>query len=110
MSKKEKLLKAIEEMLEGNVDTTIAICENLSKKTETFSLGYDVVEKFSPSWKYYSGCEFFPVSGEEVWYDNYRKDSHWMGEQRELRISLLEHMKSEILKLTDEEVEEMFEQ
>lgn len=29
------------------------------------------------------------------------------GEQRELRFSLLEHLKSELLKRTDEEVEEL---
>ena len=111
MSKKDLLLNAIEDMLNGNIDKTNAICENLDVKLGGSLLnGYDIVKILSPSWKHFSGEPSYPVSGETTWdtinFDN--PELWWTGEQLELRMSLLEHIKSELLKLTDEEVEDIF--
>lgn len=108
MSKKEKFLKAIEEMLGGNIDIDHAICENLDDKTEITFLGYKLVEKLSKSWSKFSGDCNYPVGDRNEYTRHFYGGTLWTGEQRELRMSLLEHMKSEILKLTDEEVKEMF--
>ena len=111
MSKKDLLLNAIEEMLNGNIDKTNAICENLDVKLGGSLLnGYDIVKILSPSWKHFSGEPSYPVSGETTWdtinFDN--PELWWTGEQLELRMSLLEHIKSEVIKLSNEEFEEMF--
>ena len=110
MNKKDLLLNTIEEMLSGKINRNLALCGNICKKVESLRLGYKVVSMFSPSWDYYSGEEFYPVSGVEVWNDGLCNDSDfwWTGEQLELRMSLLEHIKSEVLKLSNEEFEEMF--
>lgn len=110
MNKKDLLLNAIEVMLNGNIDKTNAICENLDVLTMRHQYGYQSVKIFSKTWKHYSGEECYPVSGEFVWdkinWDN--PELWWTGEQLELRMSLLEHIKSEVLKLSNEEFEEMF--
>ena len=110
MSKKDLLLNAIEEMLKGNIDKTNAICENLDVLTTYHRIGYRSVKILSKTWEHYSGEEGYPVSGEFVWdkinWDN--PELWWTGEQLELRMSLLEHIKSEVLKLSNEEFEEMF--
>ena len=110
MSKKDLLLNAIEDILAGNFNRNHALCENICKKVNNAWLGYKVVSKFSLSWEYYSGEESYPVSGEEIWDEGLCNDSDfwWTGEQLELRMSLLEHIKSEVLKLSNEEFEEMF--
>lgn len=109
MSKKDLLLNAIEDLLAGNFKRNNALCENICKKVDNAWLGYKVVGKFSPSWEHYSGEESYPVSGEEVWDKGMGDDSFWWtGEQLELRMSLLGHIKSEVLKLSNEEFEEMF--
>ena len=110
MSKKDLLLNAIEEMLNGNIDKTNAICENLDSLTDYSCSAYSCVNKFSKTWEHYSGEVGYPVSGEIVWdkinWSN--PELWWTGEQLELRMSLLEHIKSEVLKLSNEEFEEMF--
>ena len=110
MNKKDLLLNAIEEMLNGNIDRTQAICENLDVLTMRLRIGYQSVKIFSKTWEHCSGEEGYPVSGEIVWdkinWDN--PEMWWTGEQLELRMSLLEHIKSEVLKLSNEEFEEMF--
>ena len=110
MSKKDLLLNAIEDMLNGSIDKTNAICENLDSLTFRARIAYLCVKEFSKTWEYYSGEEGYPVSGEFVWdtinFDN--PELWWTGEQLELRMSLLEHIKSEVLKLSNEEFEEMF--
>lgn len=110
MSKKDLLLNAIEDMLNGNIDKTDAICENLDILTDYSCSAYSCVNKFSKTWEHYSGEESYPVSGVVVWdkinWDN--PELWWTGEQLELRMSLLEHIKSEVLKLSNEEFEEMF--
>ena len=110
MNKKDLLLNAIEEMLSGNVDKTIAICENLDILTCFNGTAYPSVSKFAKTWEHYSGERSYPVSGEEVWDEGLCNDSNfwWAGEQLELRMSLLEHIKAEVLKLSNEEFEEMF--
>lgn len=110
MNKKDLLLNAIEDLLAGNFNQNHALCENICKKVGSRWLGYKVVIKFSPSWKHYSGEESYPISGVIVWDEGLRNDSNfwWTGEQLELRMSLLEHIKSEVLKLSNEEFEEMF--
>lgn len=110
MNKKGLLLKAIEDLLAGEINENHALCENICQKTDKFWLGYEVVSKFSNSWEHYSGDDSYSVSGEEVWNRCYYTDKTlwWTGEQLELRMSLLEHIKSEVLKLSNEEFEEMF--
>ena len=110
MNNKELLLNAIEDLLAGDINENHALCENICQKTNTFWLGYDVITKFSKTWEHYSGCDSYPVSGMREWYrcHNTDKTLWWTGEQLELRMSLLEHIKCEVLKLSDEEFEEMF--
>ena len=110
MNKKDLLLNTIEGLLAGNFNQNHALCENICKKVGSRWLGYYVVNEFSPSWEHYSGEESYPISGEEVWNEcsNSNKTLWWTGEQLELRMSLLEHIKSEVLKLSNEEFEEMF--
>lgn len=109
MSKKTLLLNAVQEMLDGNIDSNFPICENIRKQLSQSMLGYVVVKKLSTNWSNYSGEPSYPVSGEKIWNNGMGNNSFWWtGEQLELRMSLLEHIKSELLKLTDEEVEEMF--
>ena len=108
MNKKGLLLNAIEDMLSGNIDENNPICENLDN-LEGIPYPYTVVRKLSPNWEYFSGDVNYPVSGEEIW--NQGLDDTlfwWTGEQLELRMSLLEHIKCEVSKLTNEEFEEMF--
>ena len=104
------LINAIEDLLAGDIDENYALCENICQKTDKFWLGYDVITKFSNSWEHYSGCNSYPVSGMREWNRCYytNKTLWWTGEQLELRMSLLEHIKCEVLKLSDEEFEEMF--
>ena len=110
MNKKDLLLNAIEDMLNGNIDKTNAICENLDILTDYSCSAYSCVNNFSKTWEHYSGEEGYPVVGEIVWdkinWDN--PELWWTGEQLELRMSLLEHIKSEVLKLSNEEFEELF--
>ena len=110
MNNKELLINAIEDLLAGDINETYALCENICQKTNTFWLGYDVITKFSKTWEHYSGCDSYPVSGMREWNRCYYTDKTlwWKGEQLELRMSLLEHIKCEVLKLSDEEFEEMF--
>ena len=110
MNKKELLLNAIEDLLAGKIDRSYALCDNICKKVNDSWLGYKTVKEFSKSWEHYSGEERYPVSGEEVWEEGLYNDTlfWWTGEQLELRISLLEHIKCEVLKLSDEDFEEMF--
>ena len=110
MNKKDLLLNAIEDMLKGNIDKTNAICENLDILTGESTLAYRSVKILSKTWEHYSGEEGYPVSGESVWDKINWTNPHlwWTGEQLELRMSLLEHIKTEVLKLSNEEFEEMF--
>lgn len=109
MNKKELLLNAIEELLRGNINKVNAICENLDSITGQYWLGSGAVEYFSTTWEYFSGNVCYPVSGRVAWTKVYYNNrSFWDGEQGELRMSLLEHIKSEVLKLSDEAVEEVF--
>ena len=108
MNKKELLLNAIEEMLSGKINESWGICENLDNLPYQCWFGYDVVEEFSQTWSNFSGNKHYPISGREDWSRFLETSSLWLGEQRELRMSLLEHIKSEVLKLSDEEYEEMF--
>lgn len=109
MSKKSVLISAIEEMLSGNINKKYAICENLEIKVKQ-RFAYSVTSKFCSSWENYSGEEHYPVGGESIWdkclWTN--PPSFWEGEQRELRISLLKHIKSEVSKISEEEFEEVF--
>ena len=107
MNNKELLLNAIEGLLAGDINKTYALCENICQKTDKFLLGYDVVRKFSKTWEHYSGDATYPVSGMREWKRCYYT-LWWTGEQLELRMSLLKHIKCEVLKLTNEEFEEMF--
>lgn len=106
-SKRKLLLNAIEDMINGSIDETSGICENIDILTNKWWLGYDCVNYLALSWSYFSGDKDYPVSGEVAWGRNFDTKSLWKGEQRELRFSLLEHLKSELLKRTDEEVEEL---
>ena len=106
MNNKDLLLNAIEDLLAGDINENHALCENICQKTDKFWLGYKVVSKFSKTWEHYSGDDSYPVSGEEVW--NEVSYEWWKGEQLDLRMSLLEHIKCEVLKLPDEEFEDGF--
>ena len=110
MNNKELLLNAIEDLLAGDINDNYTLCDNICKKVNDSWLGYKTVKEFSKSWEHYSGEERYPVSGEEVWEEGLYNDTlfWWTGEQLELRISLLEHIKCEVLKLSDEDFEEMF--
>ena len=110
MNKKGLLLNAIEDLLAGDINQNHALWQNICHKTDKFWLGYDVITKFSETWEHYSGDDSYPVSGMREWNRCYDTDKTlwWVGEQLELRMSLLEHIKSEVLKLSDEEFEEMF--
>lgn len=109
MNKKATLLDAIEQMLSGDINEAWGICENLDSISGECWLGYTAVEKFSNTWESFSGEVEYPVSGKNTWKEVwYSDDSFWEGEQRELRISLLKHIKSEVLKLSNKEFEEMF--
>jgi len=106
MSKKTLLLGAVQELLNGNIQYhSMGICSNICYITELDDVGFIAMEKFAHTWKNYSGDTGFPISG---YLDYVNSPNKWTGEQLELRMSLLEHIKSELLKLTDEEVEEMF--
>ena len=106
MNNKDLLLNAIEDLLAGDINENHALCENICQKTDKFWLGYVVITKFSNTWEHYSGDDSYPVSGEEVW--NEVSYEWWKGEQLDLRMSLLEHIKCEVLKLPDEEFEDGF--
>ena len=110
MNNKELLLNAIEDLLAGDINENHALCENICQKTDKFWLGYDIITKFSKTWEHYSGCDSYPVSGMREWNRCYDTDKTlwWTGEQLELRMSLLEHIKCEVLKLSNEEFEEVF--
>ena len=110
MNNKELLLNAIEDLLAGDINENHALCENICQKTDKFWLGYDVITKFSNTWEHYSGDDSYPVSGLQEWNRCYYTDKTlwWTGEQLELRMSLLEHIKCEVLKLTNKEFEGMF--
>lgn len=106
MSKKTLLLSVVQEMLDGNIlCASCGICANIDDLAELNGLGYLLVETFSPTWENFTGDEGFPVCDPDTYA---RLSNLWAGKQLELRMSLLEHIKSELLKLTDEEVEEMF--
>ena len=88
----------------------ITLCVRIFvKKVGDSWAGFKAVREFSKSWEHCSGDVNYPVSGEEIW-DQGLDDTlfWWTGEQLELRMSLLEHIKCEVLKLSDEEFEEMF--
>lgn len=106
-SKRELLLNIIEDMINGNIIEEFAICCNLDKKIDGLLDAYKFVEIFSKGWDKHSGNIEYPVGGVDVWDECLFNESFWEGEQRELRFSLLEHLKSELLKLTDEYVEEL---
>ena len=110
MNNKELLLNAIEDLLAGDINENHALCENICQKTDKFWLGYGVITKFSNSWEHYSGDDSYPVSGLQEWDRCYDTDKTlwWTGEQLELRMSLLKHIKCEVLKLSNEEFEEVF--
>ena len=110
MNNKELLLNAIEDLLAGDINDNHALCENICQKTDKFCLGYKVVSKFSKTWEHDSGEDGYPVSGLQEWNRCYYTDKTlwWTGEQLELRMSLLEHIKCEVLKLSNEEFEEVF--
>lgn len=108
MSKKELLLNAIEYMLNNNINELYGVCENLDNLTKREWFGYSVVEKFSETWEDFSGDKNYPISSRGDMLVHLENRSLWVGEQRELRMSLLEHIKSEVLKLSDEEFEEVF--
>ena len=109
MNNKELLINAIEGLLAGDINENHALCENICQKVGDLWTGYKVVSKFSKTWEHDSGEDAYPVSGEEIW-DQGLDDTlfWWTGEQLELRMSLLEHIKCEVLKLSNEEFEEMF--
>ena len=109
MNNKELLLNAIEDLLAGDINETYALCENICQKVGDSWTGFKAVREFSKSWEHCSGDVNYPVSGEEIW-DQGLDDTlfWWTGEQLELRMSLLEHIKLEVLKLSNEEFEEMF--
>ena len=109
MNNKELLLNAIEDLLAGDINENYPLCDNIYKKVNDSWLGYKTVKEFSKSWEYCSGDVNYPVSGEEIW-DQGLDDTlfWWTGEQLELRMSLLKHIKCEVLKLSDEEFEEVF--
>ena len=109
MNNKELLLNAIEDLLAGDINENYALCENICQKVGDSWIGFKAVREFSKSWEHCSGDVNYPVSGEEIW-DQGLDDTlfWWTGEQLELRMSLLEHIKCEVLKLSDEEFEEMF--
>lgn len=105
---KQLLLSAIEDMLSGDINESVAICENLCLKVGDDMIGYNVVRKLAYSWISYSGHRSYPVSGRKVWEEGIKYSSKpfwWTGEQLELRMSLLEHIKSEVSKLSEEEFE-----
>lgn len=109
MSKKDLLLNAVQELLDGNINKKYPICKNLYEKTNGSYSTEILVEKFSPTWQYFSGDTLYPVSGEAVWCKHLEdREMWWTGEQLELRMSLLEHIKSEVSKLSEEEFEEIF--
>jgi hypothetical protein len=109
MNNKELLINAIEDLLAGDINETYALCENICQKVGDSWAGFKAVREFSKSWEHCSGDVNYPVSGEEIW-DQGLDDTlfWWVGEQLEPRMSLLEHIKCEVLKLSDEEFEEMF--
>lgn len=106
-SKRELLVNAIEDMLNGNINEEYAICCNLDNNFDITLDAYKFVEIFSKGWDKHSGDVNYPVGNSDIWGKCLEDETFWEGEQRELRFSLLEHLKSELLRRTDEEVEEL---
>ena len=65
-SKRELLLNAIEDMLNGNIIEEIAVCYNLNKKLGSILDAYKFVEIFSKGWDKHSGDIEYPVGGVDV--------------------------------------------
>ena len=68
------------------IKTYNGICGNMWN-----NLGYehDFYTGYYEGWEYYSGCVAYPVSG-EVFYESL--GNYWVGEQGELRFSLIDHL------------------
>ena len=107
MSKKELLLNAIEDMLNGDIEYNHAICGNLCRLTNTLWLGIDFVSKYCETWENFSGEKFYPISGEDSYDIHKEANSFREDDQLELRLSLLEHLKKELLSSSEEEIEEL---
>ena len=66
--------------------TDYSICGNI---WNSLTFNHDLKTEYYRSWEYYSGCCSYPVSGKAV-YESLA--NFWVGEQGELRFSLVDHL------------------
>jgi len=96
---KDKFIKVLKEIVAGdlsNVDIRLGMCNTLFELRAEYRFfeGYKIVRCNCEDWEHYSGCIYYPVSGEQV-YKNYSYDildGLWQGEQLTLRQSLAQHL------------------
>ena len=68
------------------LDKNHSICGNIWKN---LSFGHEIDKQHFKSWKHYSGDEYYPVLGQDVYDETY---NFWIGEQLELRLDLVKHL------------------
>lgn len=84
---KEALIELRDEAVGGNVfNTRYGICYNLMNKIEDCAFLF--VASNSDDWEFYSGCTAYPVVEPYRYYGG----CYWVGEQLELRLSLIDHL------------------
>ena len=69
-----------------SLDKEHSICGNI---WNNLSFGHEIDTRHFKSWKHYSGDDYYPVIGKDV-YDE--TDNFWVGEQLELRLDLVKHL------------------
>lgn len=69
---------------------------------EDNSVGYDIVEVFSPSWEHFSGENCLPILG-------YTNGNLWKGEQLKLRLSLIDHILKCLEEVDQEWLDKLYE-
>jgi len=76
------------EVLLGKVifHTDLSICGNI---WNSLTFKHNLKNEYNRSWEYYSGDCSYPVSGKAV-YESL--ENFWVGEQGELRFSLIDHL------------------
>ena len=89
----EALIILRDKISSGSELKNCGICGNL----------HDIVGGYIPefsdiavNWKHFSGEPEYPISGCDAYTENYRKGTLWVGEQRRLRIDLIDFTISEL--------------
>ena len=84
---KEALIELRDEAVDGDIDSdSFGICHNLDLKIN--SCGYNFVADNCEDWEFFSGILGYPVKMDAKYY----KGCYWVGEQLELRLSLIYHL------------------